>query len=197
MQCPVKSRLNIERRHRSSLNASVHRTRGASVVEALLCLSVIAVVLGTALPSFDSQRQRRQLEGAAAQLETDIAYTRSLAVMQNRTLRMGYTSAGAAGSCYVVYAGPPQSCTCDAQGQTQCQVGGQDLRTVHFPAGGVVRLAANVRSMAFSPGLGTVTPTATLRVLASNELALHQVVNVMGRVRTCTPSAALPGYRRC
>jgi type IV fimbrial biogenesis protein FimT len=166
-------------------------------VEALLCLSLTAILLGTALPSLEDQRQRRHLEGAAAQLETDIAFTRSLAVMQNRTLRMGYTSAGTAGSCYVVYAGPHQACVCDDQGQTHCQAGSEALRTVFFPASGAIQLQANVRAMAFAPGRGTVTPTGTLRLQGPQTLAVHQVVNVMGRVRTCTPSEGLPGYRRC
>ncbi len=173
------------------------RCRGASMVESLMALSLTAILLGTALPSLDEQRQRRHLEGAAAQLETDIAYTRSLAVMQNRTLRIGYGRSDSGSSCYVVYAGPAQACSCDGQGQTQCQPEAQPMRTVWFPAQGGVQLRTNVRSMSFVPGRGTVTPTATLRLLGARDQAVHQVVNVMGRVRTCTPSDGLPGYRPC
>jgi type IV fimbrial biogenesis protein FimT len=42
---------------------------------------------------------------------------------------------------------------------------------------------------------GTVTPTASIQ-LRSAAGQLRQVVNVMGRVRTCTPDG-VPGYRAC
>ena len=40
-------------------------------------------------------------------------------------------------------------------------------------------------------------PTGTLRVLGSQGRAVHHVINVMGRVRSCTPLGAMPGYRAC
>ena len=43
---------------------------------------------------------------------------------------------------------------------------------------------------------GTSTPTGTLRLVDSRGRAVHHVVNVMGRVRSCTP-AGVPGWRAC
>jgi type IV fimbrial biogenesis protein FimT len=51
--------------------------------------------------------------------------------------------------------------------------------------------------MAFDPLHGTATPTATWRVIARDGRAIHHVVNVMGRVRSCSPDAAVPGHRAC
>jgi type IV fimbrial biogenesis protein FimT len=59
-----------------------------------------------------------------------------------------------------------------------------------------VQLRSNSGSILFDAVKGTVTPTATLRVTSSVG-ALHQVVNLMGRVRTCSPDGALAGYARC
>jgi len=36
-----------------------------------------------------------------------------------------------------------------------------------------------------------------LRVLGANGRAVHHVVNVMGRVRSCSPLNAMPGYTAC
>jgi type IV fimbrial biogenesis protein FimT len=70
-------------------------------------------------------------------------------------------------------------------------------RVVHFAADSGVAVAANVRSLVFEPTRGTVTPTATLRVEGARA-AVHQVVNIMGRIRSCTPdAAAMPGYKAC
>jgi type IV fimbrial biogenesis protein FimT len=43
---------------------------------------------------------------------------------------------------------------------------------------------------------GTSTPTGTLRLVGGRGRAVHHVVNVMGRVRSCTP-AGVPGWRAC
>jgi type IV fimbrial biogenesis protein FimT len=54
-----------------------------------------------------------------------------------------------------------------------------------------------VASMRFDPLHGTSTPTGTLRVVGANERAIHHVVNIMGRVRSCSPQAAVRGYAAC
>ena len=58
-------------------------------------------------------------------------------------------------------------------------------------------LTANVRSIAFDPLRGTTTPAATVRVAARDGAAVHQVVNIMGRVRSCSPDRNIAGYRAC
>ncbi len=178
-----------------NLSHAAHQ-RGVSLVESLIVLAVIAVLLGTALPGFEQARERRHLEGAAAQLETDIMYTRGLAVAQNQGVRMGF-EALAAGSCYVVHTGPPNACSCNARGEATCNAGAAAVRTVFFAASGPVALRTNVRSILFDPRLGTSTPTGTLRVVGRNDAAIHQIVNIMGRVRSCSPAGAVPGYPTC
>ncbi len=51
--------------------------------------------------------------------------------------------------------------------------------------------------MLFDPVRGTTTPTATVRVVAADGRAIHQIVNIMGRVRACSPGGAVSGYRAC
>ena len=72
-----------------------------------------------------------------------------------------------------------------------------EIRTVVLPIGERIALQANVASMLFDPVHGTSTPTGTLRVLDSRGRAIHHVVNIMGRVRSCSPQGAVPGYRAC
>jgi type IV fimbrial biogenesis protein FimT len=54
-------------------------------------------------------------------------------------------------------------------------------------------ISANVASMRLDAARGTVTPAGTVRVASPLGPVLHQVVNVMGRVRTCVPALA-PGW---
>jgi type IV fimbrial biogenesis protein FimT len=147
-----------------------------------------------AVPSFDSCLQRRHLEGAATQLGTDIQHARSLAVARNTPLRISF-EAGA--SCHVVHTGAPNQCGCAADGTAICQGDAVAERAVRFEPGGPVSLKSNSRSVLFDPTSGTSSPTGTVQLQARNGTAIHQVMNIMGRVRSCSPAPTLSGYRRC
>ena len=169
---------------------------GVTLVESMVTVSVLGVITSLAAPSFDGAIQRRHLEGAAAQLETDIHHTRMLAVARNAPLRISF-EANAAGSCYVIHTGAANQCSCAAGGAPVCQGAAQAERSVHFPAGGPVSLKFNSRSIQFEPLKGTSTPTATLQFSTRQGAAIHQVMNIMGRVRSCSPAPGLSGYRAC
>jgi type IV fimbrial biogenesis protein FimT len=169
---------------------------GISLLETMVVSSVAAVLTGLAAPSFEQAAQRRHLEGAAAQLETDIHHARSMAVARNVSLRISFES-NAQGSCYVVHTGTANQCSCAADGSALCQGDAVAERAVRFAAQTPVKLKSNVRSVLFDPTKGTSSPTATVQLQARNGVAIHQVVNIMGRVRSCSPAPALSGYRQC
>ena len=169
---------------------------GVTLIETTTVTAVLAVLTGLAAPSFEHSVQRRHLEGAATQLETDIHHARMLAVARNAPLRISF-EAGTGGSCYVIHTGAANACGCAADGSAVCRGSAQAERSVHFPADGRISLVSNSRSMQFDPAKGTSTPTATVRLQARSGAAIHQVVNIMGRVRSCSPDAAVAGWRRC
>lgn len=169
---------------------------GITLVETAVVGSVLATLTGLAVPSFDAAIQRRHLEGAAAQLETDIHHTRMLAVARNAPLRISFES-NAAGSCYVIHTGAASQCGCAADGTATCQGAATAERSVRFAAADAVRLQANVHSVLFDPVRGTSTPTATVRLITRGGAAIHQVMNILGRVRSCSPAPALSGYKAC
>ena len=61
---------------------------GVTLIETTTVSAVVAVLAGVAAPAFDQSLQRRHLEGAATQLETDIHQARMLAVARNAPLRI-------------------------------------------------------------------------------------------------------------
>ena len=178
--------------------ASARRQRGTSLIETMLVLVVAAISLGSAVPGFQQSRLHRHLDGAAAQLETDIQLTRSRAVAERRSLRMTFFQ-DPNGSCYVVHAGDADNCTCAASGVAQCSNGEEAARSVRYDNKHPVKLQTNVRSIVFSPNLGTSTPTGTIKLQTSPTHTVHAVVNVMGRVRHCVPdtATAVKGYPAC
>ena len=51
--------------------------------------------------------------------------------------------------------------------------------------------------MVFDSMKRTSTPTATMQLTARNGMTVRQVMNIMVRVRSCSPAPALSGYRAC
>lgn len=174
-------------------------SKGFTLVEACIVVAVAAITLSAAAPSFRSFIETRRLNGVAAQLATDIQFIRSEAVLRNSALRLSF-HADTWGSCYVLHTGLAKQCACSAEGAATCDGDARQIKTVVLPAHERIAVQANVASILFDPLHGTSTPTGTLKVIAGSGRAVHHVVNIMGRVRTCSPSGAAPavaGYRVC
>jgi len=185
-----------------STDPELHRgrktQRGVSLVESMMVVAILVITLAAAAPGFHQAWIHRHLDGAAAQLETDLHYARSMAVTQRRNLRLTFFE-DQHGSCYVVHGGSSTACTCSAQRGASCTDPGNLIRVQSFAADGPLRLRANVRSMVFDATKATVTPAATLRLVGATASEIQVVVNIMGRVRNCSTGAveAVRGYRPC
>ncbi len=189
-----RSTLRTDRRSRQA--ASRRSQRGVSLIESAVVTGLTAVVTSVVAPGFERALQRHHLDGAVAQLRADVQHTRSLAVARNAPLRISFSST-AAGSCYVVHDGAAGACSCGDDGQPVCRDGAQAERSVRFAAGERVGFSANVRSVLVDPVRGTVTPTATVQFSTRGGDSVRQVLNILGRVRSCSTDDSLPGYRRC
>jgi type IV fimbrial biogenesis protein FimT len=177
--------------------SSRHRSaRGVTLLESVVVTAVVAVAASAAVPGLGSFKDRQALVGAAAEFETDVQHVRSLVVAGNGTLRISFNERDGAG-CYIVHSGGANDCECGAAGAAICRNGAESQRMVGFAAGGPVSLNPNVRSIVFDPVKGTSTPTATVRFVGRDGAAVHQVVNVLGRVRSCSPGKAVAGYKAC
>ena len=178
------------------MKTNPHRQRGVTLIEASMVLAVSSVLATTAVPGMQDMIAARRLDNAANQLASDIHLTRSAAVARNQAIRLSFVSR-AGGSCYVIHTGAAHECSCAASGPAQCSGGAHEIKTATVAAADRVVLQANVGSLLFDPLHGTSSPTGTLRLIGTNDRAIHHVVNVMGRVRSCSPQAAVPGYRAC
>lgn len=170
--------------------------RGVSLVESLICLAILATLLTGAIMGLRHLPGRHLVEATAELLETDLRLARSQALVVDDSVRFAVQSHGDGSTCYVVYQGAAGSCTCQPAGRSMCVADGATLRVAHQPADRGVRIVHSGKPLLFAAGKGTVTPTATLVVVDRDGQAIHQVVNLMGRTRTCSPSG-LSGLRRC
>jgi type IV fimbrial biogenesis protein FimT len=170
--------------------------RGVTLVEACIVLAVLGIVTTSAAPGMQGLLDGRRLDGAATQLATDIQHVRSEAVARNQPIRLSFYAA-ASSTCYVVHTGLSAQCACATNGPAQCTGDAEQIKTVVLPADQRVSVQANVTSVLFDPLHGTSTPTGTLRIVGTQGRAVHHVINVMGRVRSCSPLNTVPGYRAC
>ena len=171
------------------------RQHGVTLIESAIALAVVAVAATTAAPGLQDLVVRKRLEGVAAQLATELQAVRSEAVARNAALRVSF-HADPGGSCVVVHTGAKALCTCSAAAPANCTGDELLLRATYLPVEQKVGVGASAGSILFDPLHGTSTPAATARVTAAPG-AIHHVVNVMGRVRTCSPEGRIAGYRVC
>ena len=168
--------------------------RGLTLVESVVVLSVVSIGAAIAVPNLRSSFDLRRLEGHASQLATDLQLARNEAIARNRGVRLSWY---ASTSCYVIHTGAATQCSCTPEGSGRCEGGATLVRSVGWTAADRVSLASNTASIVFDPLHGTASPSATWRVTGADGRAIHHIINVMGRVRSCSPLGTVPGQRAC
>lgn len=171
--------------------------RGLTLIEASVTLAITAALATSAVSGFSDLRQRRQIEGVAAELASDLQFVRSEAVARNQGVSISFSTTPSGASCYVIHTGPKSACTCAADGAAQCMGAAEPIKAVQAPAGIEVTVQGKASSMNYHPVRGTTSPSATIDIARPQGAGLQHVVNVLGRVRTCSPGASLPGYKAC
>ena len=169
--------------------------RGFTLVEAAVVVAIGAITLSAAAPSLRATIERRHLDGVATQLAADLHFTRSTALARNEPMRLSF-HADAAASCYLIHTGAKALCSCTG-GHAACSGDAALIRSVALPAERNVAVLANVASILFDPLHGTSTPAGTVRAVAASGASVRHVVNVLGRVRSCSPTGAFSGWRAC
>lgn len=170
--------------------------RGYTLIELMVVLALIALALSIAVPGWSAVHERQRLRGAAAELASDLQWMRSQALARNEALRLSLYQVDN-GSCTVVHTGNRTDCRCERSGAAICDAGAEALKTSHWLTREKISVQANIASMAFDPAQGTVTPTGSIRIVDSRGLGITHVVNILGRIRSCSPSAAISGFQAC
>lgn len=172
------------------------RDAGITLPEMLVTLAVLATTALGAVTTLPELLERRRIESAAAQSAALLQSARLKAHSLGRSTRVSFHR-DASGSCAVLHAGPAGACSCPPIGHPICSAPEQLHGLLQLPASAGVVLQANVASITFDPAFGTTSPTATVRLTGPRGLEIRQVVNLMGRVRTCTAGSPVAGWRTC
>ena len=166
------------------------------MIESLVAAAISSTLAAAAAGHFAQWRTQSGIEQVASAFETDVQHARSLALARNQAVRLSFEAAPD-GACWVIHTGARGACVCQSGGAAQCTGNEQVFRVAHWPHKQPVRVESNVRSLSFDPAHGTASPTGTVRITGSGSKSVHQVVNIMGRVRSCVPGGGLAGYKAC
>ncbi|MBV7599291.1 GspH/FimT family pseudopilin [Aeromonas encheleia] len=160
------------------------RTSGFTLIELLIALTLVAILVAVALPSYQSLRQEQMVRAATQALYTDVMLLKSEAVKRNQTLNLLLFNSGTSNWCYRVHIdGSCSSCT-DTCSSIEGRKGGD---ASEFPGlileASYSESATNIRPLNISPRRGTLT--AGNIAISSGDYSMRVVTNNVGRVRTC------------
>ena len=172
------------------MNALPRRPAGFTHLELLAAVAVLALLAAAALPSLGQWRARTGVAGVAHEFEALLQQGRAHAWATGEAVHLAFHPA-AAGACVLLHTGERGACRCEVQpANAACTGQARLLQQARWAGESGVSVSANVASIQLDALRGTVSPAGTVRVASAQGPALHQVVNVMGRVRTCVPAAA-------
>lgn len=172
------------------MHAPPRHPAGLTLLESLVALAVLALLAALSLPSLGQWRARTGVAGVAHEFEALLQQGRAHAWATGEAVHLAFQTA-AAGACLLLHTGERGDCRCEAPpSPAACTGAARVLEQSHWPVETGVAVSANVASMQFDALRGTVSPAGTVRVSSPLGPTLHQVVNVMGRVRTCVPASA-------
>lgn len=190
---------------------AVQRSQGFTLIELLVTVSVLAILLALASPSFSDFFQRYWLRGAADKVVNTLASARAEAVMRNRDVSVDFRGGGGAW-CVGANATPNPATagdlvgaavSCDCTVANSCKVSdGRELVVTTSQINGVT-IAGVPGTLLFSSRTGGTSPVGTTAstTLASpnGRFKLRVDVSALGRATLCVPSGepAMAGFQTC
>ncbi|WAC71832.1 prepilin-type N-terminal cleavage/methylation domain-containing protein [Roseateles sp. SL47] len=170
---------------------------GFTLLETLVVVALLAALLAFVLPAGIQWQQRQRLWHAAEQVLSDLYLARGEALHGARNIIFRIIPS-AAGSCYVVFSGPVNGCSCSVEGPPSCGGDARPLKTAQWPhRSGFPMLITNVPSMLFSGRQGTVALAATLRISIEDVGEVRHVVGITGRIRSCSAGKSFMRWAAC
>lgn len=186
---------------------TVYPERGFTLIELLIVVSMVAILLSLAIPSFKDSFDRRRLEGAGENVLTAIRLAHSEAIKQNTDVRIQFDISGDSW-CYglddvnVVTSTASHKCLCSNNTQQAlCTIDGVQkvFKTgmdTGSPFAGVTMQSVTGTTTSeyiFDGGRGLVTTGSDRKIILESDSGdeYHIIVNAIARMKV---TSTLPGY---
>lgn len=182
--------------------------QGFTLIELMVAVSVLAVLLALAAPSFADFFDKSRVRGAADSIVTLIATARGDAVKRGRNVTLSMRGNASAWCMGANEAATPAlneavatSTACDCTSSSACFVDGSRRVVTSTEFAGVTASAVTM-TFVVDGKLGNLTPLGTHAVTLTSPAGRYQVqlnVSPLGQTRACTPSGQLSisGFPPC
>jgi type IV fimbrial biogenesis protein FimT len=173
-----------------------HGCRGLTFVELLVTITVAAVLLAVAIPSFSAMLHASRLRGAEDNLKAHLRYAMAESVKRNRSISVTF-KASTDGAMWCYGMSEASSCDCGVAGSCVYDAVERVVRSADYTGVGVTVSVSNGR-FSFQPKRNTVT-AGSITFTAASGKKLRTVASGYGRIRVCSPAGDgyLAGYPEC
>lgn len=173
------------------------RTRGFTLIETMITLSVLAILLSVALPAMRGMILRAQLSSAAETLYSDLQFARLEAIKQQRHVLVSFTPGK--DWCYgMTLQETAGSTACDCRITTAGQAGFCSLKRVEGKPFAGITLSESFAGG--QTGFGSLRGTAWrsgTATFASDKAQARITLSRLGLLRLCTPAAQNGSFPPC
>lgn len=179
--------------HAGNVRPRRRRTRGVTLIELLVAISILAIVAAIATPNFSTFLHNSRISSESAKLFADIEMARSEASRRNATVTICPIASGNA--CSQDWT-QPRVIFIDANNDGTYGAGEELIRNGDAPTGRVVIAAANLGTGANlvrfrSSGISNA-PTANWSFCESNSTLSGQTLSLNGSGRPTTQQSSCP-----
>lgn len=180
------------------------KQRGVTLHELLVALSISAILLSMAAPSYSEFMSKRRLAGASNLISMYFQDIKMHSIKRNEFISISYqVSEDGTQWCIGAVLGQDNSCDCMAV-PNQCTIDSNVSSISHttYPEFDQIKPTFTGGTMTFDPVRGILTdPADALDMQIQHKSENYQVnisVNATGTVRKCTPAShELIGYPEC
>lgn len=167
-------------------------TRGFTLLELLITVSVLSILIATAAPSFSSVTQSVKMQRLAGELNGFLIQAKSESVKRNQDLWVHFSTAKnevQSTGYWTIWLKPTE----DLTGETLLQLSGEPFRDVSF-SHNYTGKRISFESVRGRPARGTIylSPNAS-----SSDRLLIKLSSPPGRIKVCGESSAQYGYDAC
>ena len=152
--------------------------RGFTLLEAVITVTVLAILLAAAVPSYGRYMARQRLRHVAELLDLDLRRARTVSVEQRRNVYVSFTSGPQ--WCW----GVSQEAPCDcAAAAARCELGGISSRDYKGT------LLQSGQGVVFESGLGRAVGWTRIGISNDHNQQLYLDLNPLGRPAICGADA--------
>lgn len=169
------------------------RQKGMTLIELLISISIIAIIVSLAAPSFSSLIVNQKIKGLGNEVTTDLYFSKMESAQSNQCITIEFSVTG-----YTIKKLAPYINPCSTSTATTITT----LKTVVIDGNNTIDPSSGSTYLAvmFDPVRTTATftgvPINISNTSASSRL-LQISVSTLGRPKICSPSGSITGFSPC